>query len=157
MGGVSLNNTPQHKITMTNKDPCGKTDVFVVLRWCPRTDTRPGPQWMPVAGKVEAKSAFTRQQGQELLWRHQVPSDLGRVLGLAVANAFAGLSCLPAFSSTWLESGRQRGAKQWRCHPARVPREHPSEDDLSPAVKEESGFVVSEHLAALHRKLRGCH
>lgn len=54
-------------------------------------------------------------------------------------------------------SGKQSGALQWKCHPARAPRERPSEDDLSPAVKEESGFVVSEHLAVLHRKLRGCH
>lgn len=54
-------------------------------------------------------------------------------------------------------SGRWRGAKQWRCHPACALRERPSEDDLSLAVKEESGFVVSEHLAVLHRKLRGCH
>lgn len=53
--------------------------------------------------------------------------------------------------------GKQRGAEPRRCHPAGAPRERPSEDDLSPAVKEESGSVVSEHLAVLHRKLRGCH
>lgn len=48
-----------------------------------------------------------------------------------------------------------RDTKQWECHPEPAPRECPSEDNLSQAVKESSGFVVSEHLAALHRKLGG--
>lgn len=60
---VSLNNTPRNKITTAEKDPCGKACIFHVLQCSPRTDARPGTQWMPVAEKVEAKSAFIKQQG----------------------------------------------------------------------------------------------
>lgn len=49
---LSLNNTI-NKITTAEKDPCGKACMFHVLQCSPRTDARPGTQWMPVAEKVD--------------------------------------------------------------------------------------------------------
>lgn len=93
----------------------------------------------------------------------EIPVTRGKVLEIENTS-----NNMPSIKQLWVSHGFlhllllllrevERGAKQWRCHPAIAPRERPSEDNLSLAVKEASGFVVSEHLAALHRKLRGCH
>lgn len=60
---LSLNNTPQNNIAKIKKDPCGKVYIFIVLWHSLRTDAMLGTQWMPVAGKVEVKSSFIKQQG----------------------------------------------------------------------------------------------